>query len=84
MTEIAAPRFGLVLDSGDPERLVEFWANAPGYVNVGSAGACVALNSGEGKSPQLLQRDDGPKQYPEGTEFCICDDGTPANATSAP
>ena len=43
MTEIAAPRFGLVLDSGDPERLAEFWANALDYVDVGSAGAYIAL-----------------------------------------
>ena len=63
MTEIAARRFGLVLDCADPERLAEFWANALGYVNVGSAGAYVALYPRERNGPKLLlQRVDEPKQ----------------------
>ena len=41
MAEGAAPRFGLVLDCADPELLAQFWGNALGYVNVGSAGAYV-------------------------------------------
>ena len=130
MTEVAAPRFGLVLDCVDPERLAEFWADALGYVNVGSAGAYVALYPREGNGPKLLlQRVDEPKQSknrmhldievpniraeatrlsalgarpvsenpcsehgstwilmtdPEGNEFCICDNGTPASTADAP
>jgi hypothetical protein len=42
MTEGLA-RLGLVLDCSDPERLAEFWAPALGYVNLGAAGAYVAL-----------------------------------------
>lgn len=63
MTEGAAPRFGLVLDCADPERLAQFWANALDYVNVGSAGAYVALYARQGNGPKLLlQRVDEPKQ----------------------
>lgn len=52
----AAPgqRFGLVLDCADPERLAEFWAAALDYVNVGSAGAYVALYPRQGHGPKLL------------------------------
>lgn len=47
-------RFGLVLDCADPERLAEFWAAALDYVNVGSAGAYVALYPRDGNGPKLL------------------------------
>lgn len=47
-------RFGLVLDCADPERLAEFWAAALDYVNVGSAGAYVALYPRDGYGPKLL------------------------------
>ena len=119
-----APHFGLVLDCADPERLAEFWAEALGYANVGSAGAYVALYPREGTGPKLLlQRVAEPKATknrmhldievpdieaeadrlsglgaqrvsddtcsehgstwilmadPEGNEFCICDNGSPA------
>jgi predicted enzyme related to lactoylglutathione lyase len=46
--------FGLVLDCADPERLAEFWAEALGYANVGSAGVYVALYPREGTGPKLL------------------------------
>ncbi len=63
MTEMAPPRFGLVLDCADPNQLAEFWAHALGYVNVGSAGAYVALYPRQGNGPKLLlQRVDEPKQ----------------------
>jgi predicted enzyme related to lactoylglutathione lyase len=120
-----APHFGLVLDCADPERLAEFWAEALGYTNVGSAGVYVALYPREGTGPKLLlQRVSEPKATknrmhldievpdinveadrlsglgaqrisddtcsehgstwilmadPEGNEFCICDNGSPAN-----
>lgn len=48
------PHFGLVLDCTDPERLAEFWSEALGYTNVGSAGAYVALYPREGSGPKLL------------------------------
>ena len=119
-----APHFGLVLDCADPERLAEFWAEALGYANVGSAGVYVALYPREGNGPKLLlQRvteqkatknrmhldievpeidveadrltglgalrvsDDTCSEHgstwilmadPEGNEFCICDNGSPA------
>ena len=58
----SAPHFGLVLDCADPERLAEFWAEALGYTNVGSAGAYVALYPREGTGPKLLlQRVTEPK-----------------------
>ncbi len=47
-------RFGLVLDCVDPERLAAFWAAALDYVNVGSAGAYVALYPRDGNGPKLL------------------------------
>jgi predicted enzyme related to lactoylglutathione lyase len=120
-----APHFGLVLDCADPERLAEFWAEALGYANVGSAGVYVALYPREGNGPKLLlQRVTEPKATknrmhldievpdieveadrlsslgaqrvsddtrsehgstwilmadPEGNEFCICDNGSPAS-----
>jgi len=46
-------KFGLVLDCADPERLAEFWAPALGYLNLGAAGAYVALFP-EGSGPKLL------------------------------
>ena len=119
-----APHFGLVLDCADPERLAEFWAEALGYANVGSAGVYVALYPREGTGPKLLlQRVTEPKATknrmhldievpdidmeaarlcglgaqrvsddthsehgstwilmadPEGNEFCICDNASPA------
>jgi predicted enzyme related to lactoylglutathione lyase len=119
------PHFGLVLDCADPERLAEFWAEALGYANVGSAGVYVALYPRDGNGPKLLlQRVIEPKATknrmhldievpdidaeadrlsglgaqrvrhdtcsehgstwilmadPEGNEFCICDNGSPAN-----
>ncbi len=57
-----APHFGLVLDCTDPERLAEFWSEALGYANVGSAGAYVALYPRHGGGPKLLlQRVTEPK-----------------------
>ena len=47
-------RFGLVLDCIDPERLAEFWTAALDYINVGSAGAYVALYPRDGDGPKLL------------------------------
>jgi predicted enzyme related to lactoylglutathione lyase len=119
-----ARHFGLVLDCADPERLAEFWAEALGYTNLGSAGVYVALYPREGSGPKLLlQRVTEPKATknrmhldievpdidveadrltglgaqrvgddtcsehgstwilmadPEGNEFCICDNGSPA------
>jgi len=118
------PHFGLVLDCADPERLADFWAEALGYANVGSAGVYVALYPREGTGPKLLlQRVTEPKAAknrmhldievpdidvearrlsglgarrvsddtcnehgstwivmadPEGNEFCICDNQSPA------
>ena len=126
MTDLnPAPHFGLVLDCADPERLAEFWADALGYTNLGSAGVYVALYPREGNGPKLLlQRVTEPKATknrmhldievpdiameadrlsglgavrvnseprhehgtnwvvmadPEGNEFCICDNGSPAS-----
>ena len=82
MTEVAAPRFGLVLDCVDLERLAEFWANALGYVNVGSAGAYVALYAREGNGPKLLlQRVDEPKQSKNRMHLDIEVPNIPAEAT---
>lgn len=54
--------FGLVLDCADPDRLADFWSEALGYANVGSAGAYVALYPREGSRPKLLlQRVGEPK-----------------------
>ncbi len=47
-------RFGFVLDCADPALLAEFWAAALGYVNVGSAGAYVALYPPDRNGPKLL------------------------------
>lgn len=53
---------GLVLDCADPEALAAFWAPALGYVNLGAAGAYVALfPDGEPGPKLLLQRVDEPK-----------------------
>ena len=55
-------QLGLVLDCADPEKLAEFWAPALGYVNLGTAGAYVALfPDGEPGPKLLLQRVDEPK-----------------------
>jgi predicted enzyme related to lactoylglutathione lyase len=54
MTKLNTAHFGLVLDCADPERLAEFWADALGYANVGSAGVYVALYPPEGNGPKLL------------------------------
>ncbi|MEP7204414.1 MAG: VOC family protein [Ilumatobacteraceae bacterium] len=54
MTDHPHRRFGLVLDCVDPDRLAEFWAAALDYVNVGSAGAYVALYPRQGDGPKLL------------------------------
>ena len=48
------PRFGLVLDCADPDRLARFWSAALDYVNVGSAGAYIALYPRRGDGPKLL------------------------------
>jgi predicted enzyme related to lactoylglutathione lyase len=47
-------RFGLVLDCTDPEQLARFWAPALGYVNLGTAGAYVALFPDGRRGPKLL------------------------------
>ena len=58
----SAAHFGLVLDCAEPERLAEFWAEALGYTNVGSAGAYVALYPRQATGPKLLlQRVTEPK-----------------------
>jgi predicted enzyme related to lactoylglutathione lyase len=55
-------KIGLVLDCEDPGRLAEFWAPALDYVNLGSAGAYVALFPNGRPGPKLLlQRVDEPK-----------------------
>lgn len=54
MSHIPNHRFGLVLDCADPHRLAEFWAAALDYVNVGSAGAYVALYPRDENGPKLL------------------------------
>ena len=55
-------QIGLVLDCADPERLAQFWAPALGYVNLGTAGAYVALvPNGESGPKLLLQRVAEPK-----------------------
>jgi len=46
--------FGLVLDCADPEALAEFWAPALGYLNLGTAGAYVALFPDGKPGPKLL------------------------------
>jgi predicted enzyme related to lactoylglutathione lyase len=49
-----AVQLGLVLDCTDPGRLAEFWAPALGYVNLGGAGAYVALFPDGRPGPKLL------------------------------
>jgi len=54
--------FGLVLDCADPQALADFWAPALGYVNLGTAGAYVALYPDGRPGPKLLlQKVDEPK-----------------------
>jgi predicted enzyme related to lactoylglutathione lyase len=61
-TDRPTPRFGLVLDCADADRMASFWAAALGYQNLGSAGAYVALYPRSGGGPKLLlQRVDEPK-----------------------
>ena len=50
----SGPEIGLVLDCADPEALAPFWAAALGYVNLGSAGAYVALLPDGRPGPKLL------------------------------
>ncbi len=53
---------GLVLDCTDPDGLALFWTSALDYVNVGAAGAYVALIPNGRLGPKLLlQRVDEPK-----------------------
>ena len=54
MSEQTSPRFGLVLDCADPDRIAEFWGAALDYINVGAAGAYVALYPRVGDGPKLL------------------------------
>lgn len=55
-------RIGLVLDCADPEALAAFWAPALDYVDLGSAGAYVALVPNGRPGPKLLlQRVSEPK-----------------------
>ena len=49
-----APALGLVLDCTDPDALARFWAPALRYVNVGQAGAYVALVPEDRSGPKLL------------------------------
>ena len=62
MSEQTSPRFGLVLDCADPDKLAAFWTAALDYINVGAAGAYVALYPHAGDGPKLLlQRVNEPK-----------------------
>ena len=71
MTDNSA-QLGLVLDCVDPERLAEFWAPALGYVNLGTAGAYVALYPDGRPGPKLLlQRVDEPKAAKNRMHFDI-------------
>lgn len=55
-------KIGLVLDCADPDGLARFWGPALDYVNVGAAGAYVALlPNGRPGSKLLLQRVSEPK-----------------------
>ena len=54
MSEQISPRFGLVLDCADPDKLAAFWTAALDYINVGAAGAYVALYPRNGDGPKLL------------------------------
>jgi hypothetical protein len=72
MTDRPAHRFGLVLDCADPERLAEFWTAALDYVNVGTAGAYVALYPRDGIGPKLLlQQVNDPKTVKNRMHFDI-------------
>ena len=63
---------GLVLDCADPEALAEFWAPALGYVNLGTAGAYVALFPDGKPGPKLLlQRVEEPKTVKNRMHFDI-------------
>jgi predicted enzyme related to lactoylglutathione lyase len=56
------PAIGLVLDCADPDRLAGFWAEALGYVSVGTVGSYVALFPDGRPGPKLLlQRVPEPK-----------------------
>jgi len=54
MNAPATTKFGFVIDCNDAGRLAEFWSQALGYANVGSAGNYVALYPTEGTGPKLL------------------------------
>ncbi len=70
MTEDA--NIELVLDCADPEALAAFWAPALGYVNLGAAGAYVALFPDGSPGPKmLLQRVDEPKSVKNRMHFDI-------------
>lgn len=45
-----------MLDCADPDRLADFWAVALGYVNLGAAGAYIALYPRTGDGPKLLRQ----------------------------
>jgi len=63
---------GLVLDCADPQRLAEFWAPALGYLNLGTAGAYVALFPDGRPGPKLLlQRVAEPKVVKNRMHFDI-------------
>ena len=51
--------FGLVLDCTDPQRLADFWSAALDYVNLGAAGAYVALYPRDRPGPKFLFREKG-------------------------
>jgi predicted enzyme related to lactoylglutathione lyase len=65
-------QLGLVLDCADPEKLAEFWAPALGYLNLGTAGAYVALYPNGTPGPKfLLQKVDEPKAVKNRMHFDI-------------
>ena len=71
MTDNGA-QIGLVLDCADPEWLAGFWAPALGYVNLGTAGAYVALFPNGRPGPKLLlQRVTEPKTVKNRMHFDI-------------
>lgn len=62
MTSDDGVRFGFVIDCVDPERLAQFWGPALGYLNLGTAGAYVALFPDGRSGPKLLlQKVEGSK-----------------------
>ncbi len=72
---------GLVLDCADPEALAEFWAPALDYVNLGTAGAYVALLPNGKPGPKLvLQQVKEPKTVKNRMHFDI---EVPDNSTEA-